>query len=111
MPNIIRGNPKSSELRQAVERFNDLVKELRQVADSEIANHNLKADDVIDSLFIQCPSQSIDMSVSDKARARKELGNPPGKPNSLGDAVNWEWLLESIPKGESLVIISSDGDF
>lgn len=111
LPNLIRANPKSSELRQAVERVNDLVKELRQVADSEIANHKLKADDVIESLFMQCPPQAVDISVIDKAKARKELGNPPGKANSLGDAVNWEWLLESTPEGESLVIISSDGDF
>jgi predicted nucleic acid-binding protein len=111
LPNLIRSNPKSSELRQAVERVNDLVKELRKVADLEIADHKLKADDVIDSLFKQCPPLAVDANIIDRAKARKELGNPPGKANSLGDAVNWEWLLESTPKGESLVIISSDGDF
>lgn len=111
LPNLIRSNPKSSELRQAVERVNELVKELRQVADSEIGSHKLKADEVIDSLFVQCTPQLISKTIIEKAKARKELGNPPGKSNSLGDAVNWEWLIESVPMGEDLVIISSDGDF
>lgn len=111
LPNLIRANPKSSELRKAVERVNELVKELRQVADNEIADHKLKADDVIDYLFSKCPPQPIDALVIVNAKARKELGNPPGKPNSLGDAINWEWLLKEVPNGENLVIISSDGDF
>jgi hypothetical protein len=39
------------------------------------------------------------------------LGNPPGKNNSLGDAVNWTILLASVPPKENLHIISEDGDF
>lgn len=111
LPNLIRANPKSSELRQAVERVNDLVKELRQVADLEIGDHKLKADEVIDSLFTQCPPQTISRTLVERAKARKDLGNPPGKASSIGDAINWEWLLETVPNGENLVIISSDGDF
>ncbi len=111
LPNLIRTNPKSSELRHAVERVNELVKELRRVADSEILNHKLKADEVVDSLFAQCKPQTIDKVIIEKAKARKDIGNPPGKANSLGDAVNWEWLLETVQKGGDLVIISSDGDF
>ncbi len=111
LPNLIRTNPKSSELRHAVERVNELVKELRQVADSEILSHKLKADEVVDSLFAQCKPQTIDKAIIEKAKARKDIGNPPGKANSLGDAVNWEWLLETVQKGDDLVIISSDGDF
>jgi len=42
---------------------------------------------------------------------RLSLGNPPGKNNSLGDAVNWTILLASVPDIEDLHIISEDGDF
>jgi hypothetical protein len=40
-----------------------------------------------------------------------ERGNPPGKEGSLGDRINWEILLEKVPKGEDVHIISRDKDF
>jgi hypothetical protein len=46
-----------------------------------------------------------------KARARIEFGRPPGRPGKIGDAVNWEWLLEVTPAKAPLHIISHDGDF
>jgi hypothetical protein len=49
-----------------------------------------------------------------RARDRKELGNPPGKPGDpLGDQVTWEQLLDRLREGKinRLWIISSDGDF
>ena len=42
---------------------------------------------------------------------RLEIGNPPGKRGSLGDALNWEALLQSVPDGEDLYFISDDKDF
>lgn len=45
------------------------------------------------------------------AQLRISLGNPPGKNSSLGDAVNWETLLNKIPDGEDLYFISDDKDF
>jgi hypothetical protein len=39
------------------------------------------------------------------------MGNPPGKDKSYGDAINWEILLQYIPKGEDLYIVSSDKDY
>jgi hypothetical protein len=48
----------------------------------------------------------------ERARLRKERGNPPGKPGDpLGDQLTWEQLLTHA-KGKSRVwIISADGDY
>jgi hypothetical protein len=40
-----------------------------------------------------------------------QLGNPPGKPGSCGDAVNWEALLQGCPNGEDLELVSEDRDY
>jgi len=47
----------------------------------------------------------------ERARARKERGNPPGKGSKLGDELTWEQLLSHY-KGESkLWIITKDSDY
>jgi hypothetical protein len=45
------------------------------------------------------------------ARTRMAVGNPPGKNGSLGDALNWEVLLQNIPNGEPLYFITDDKDY
>ena len=45
------------------------------------------------------------------AELRFKAGNPPGKDNKLGDAINWECLLANVPNGEDLYFISSDKDY
>lgn len=47
-----------------------------------------------------------------KARIRKEIGNPPGKrADPLGDQLSWEQLLTIIPKVSELWIVSTDRDY
>ncbi len=48
------------------------------------------------------------------ARRRFVLGYPPRKDRdtSIGDAVNWEWIVECAKKsGRSVIIVSRDGDY
>ena len=42
---------------------------------------------------------------------RVQVGNPPGKAQSFGDAINWETLLRAAPDGEDLLLVSADGDY
>ena len=49
--------------------------------------------------------------VVDLAYNRYRIGNPPGKDNKYGDAINWEALLKNIPDYEDIVIISADKDY
>ncbi len=47
-----------------------------------------------------------------RARERKELGNPPGKPtNPIGDQLTWEQILSQFKGKKKLWIISRDGDY
>lgn len=47
-----------------------------------------------------------------KARQRKELGNPPGKSaGSIGDQLNWEQILTRFKGKKRLWIITRDGDY
>jgi hypothetical protein len=39
------------------------------------------------------------------------IGNPLGKNNSIGDAINWTVLLQAVPNEENLHVISEDGDY
>ncbi|WP_009633244.1 PIN domain-containing protein [Synechocystis sp. PCC 7509] len=46
------------------------------------------------------------------ARLRKELGNPPGKPNDpLGDQISWEQFLNFSRGSEKIWIITNDLDY
>lgn len=48
----------------------------------------------------------------EKARYRKEIGNPPGKrADPLGDQLSWEQLLTIIPKTTRLWVVSTDRDY
>lgn len=52
--------------------------------------------------------------VREKAAKRYTLGYPPRKHDdtSLGDAVNWEWILRcAYESGCDVIIVSNDGDY
>lgn len=47
-----------------------------------------------------------------KGRYRRELGNPPGKPNDpLGDQISWEQFLNASRELENIWIITTDKDY
>jgi hypothetical protein len=47
-----------------------------------------------------------------RARERKELGNPPGKSaDSIGDQLNWEQILTNFKGKKRLWIVSRDSDY
>lgn len=110
-PNLIRMYDGANDLRNAVKAIDKMVKEIITVVEADIQNDSLKADEVIKELFLLATPESLDGSIIEEARLRVELGNPPGKRGGLGDAVNWEWLLNHAPNGEKLIIVSIDGDF
>jgi len=42
---------------------------------------------------------------------RYEIGNPPGKGNRYGDAINWLSLLNYAPINEDIFFVCADSDF
>lgn len=98
-------------LKQALKSAKDAKTNLLNKLKMELFNGNLRADKVIEDLC----SSSVVLTRTDeivgRARLRKELGNPPGKKDSLGDQINWEILLANVPEGSDLHLVSKDGDF
>lgn len=57
---------------------------------------------------------SLRFEIRNLAKKRFILGYPPRKKsdNSIGDSVNWEWLIKcSQITGKHIIIVSRDGDF
>jgi len=56
------------------------------------------------------------LSIRGRARKRFTLGYPPRKDddNSIGDAINWEWIIHCAQEAEGrpdVLIVSRDSDF
>ena len=103
--------------------YNTVVNESRKLADKidkirrdileEAFDGKLKVDTIVKNILRSPIATSED--IFNKAKMRMDVGNPPGKNGSLGDAINWEILLESVDVKDDLFtnihIISRDGDF
>lgn len=113
IPNIVRTHTKFTDLKAAIDNVNDLVHELEKEVSRDIAENKLKADELITQLFSDSNPDPVSTDIVEKAKVRVEIGNPPGKKGSIGDAINWEWLLTKELEfwGGELVIVSADGDF
>lgn len=93
--------------RDASRHHSRIVERIREDA----AANSLEADAVIDELFVVAEVTETTEEIFSRARRRMELGKPPGKRGSLGDAINWEALLEAVPDGADLHFIADDNDF
>jgi len=112
VPNLVRPyKEEANALRTAIAATSKAAAALQDVAHDDIQTHNLKADLVVEELFQTFAAKPITDPQLERARRRREVGRPPGKSNSIGDAINWEHLLEAAPDGENLYLISADGDF
>jgi predicted nucleic acid-binding protein len=113
VPNIIRIYPEAKQLKSFVDQANDMVKTLIVKATADIENDALKADKVIRELISAVTVGQITDEMFVRAQRRVAVGNPPGKPGSIGDALNWEWLLEQEIEfwDDELVVISGDNDY
>jgi hypothetical protein len=67
-----------------------------------------------ESPFNLTPTNEAYSRILRHARRRFSLGYPPrkGKDDSMGDAVNWEWIIECARVGKrSVIIVSRDNDY
>ncbi|MEP1216446.1 MAG: PIN domain-containing protein [Marinobacter sp.] len=110
-PVFCKSYPEFDEIRELQNSFNKKLKDLVSSLESDIKERNLDADEVIGELFRNSRKLPISEEVISKARFRVDVGNPPGKNGSLGDAINWEVLLSQVPMGEDLYLIADDKDY
>ena len=110
-PNLVKCYDEYNDLKK---KFDELKKEhslLVGKITNDVLEQNTPADIAISELFNKTEIIECSNDIVNKAKSRYDLGNPPGKKNSYGDAVNWECLLENILDGEDLYFISDDKDY
>lgn len=104
-----------SEYSNAVRESRDLfskINKIKQDTLEQALRGNLRADAIVKNIF-RLPIATTS-EIINKARMRMDVGNPPGKNASLGDAINWEILLESVESTDifnEIHIISDDVDY
>jgi hypothetical protein len=111
IPQMMRGYEEHCKLKDATRSYKDAKQKLKEKLLADVESGSLVADQVVESIFRKASKIEISQSLFFKAKLRSDRGNPPGKVGSYGDALNWECLLESIPSGQDLHIISEDGDY
>lgn len=98
-------------IKNAISEYITYKKKLLEVVNFAIENNSLKADLIINEIFNFPVIIENNDELINAARIRFDLGNPPGKKNSYGDALNWEILLRNVPFNNDLIFISDDKDY
>ena len=99
------------EMRETLETFERQRGALLEQAKGAALGRDLHADQLISELFETARRIPLSTEIRLAAETRRLLGNPPGKRDSIGDAINWESLLSAIPAGQDLVLVSADRDY
>lgn len=110
-PAFSKGYAEYDELRRLLKDADRLHAELVSKIMNDAKHTSLKADEVVTGLFKKATKPKFDHNHYRNALKRVQLGNPPGKNASLGDAVNWETLLVTVDKGTDLYLVSEDKDY
>ncbi len=110
-PQICKGYEEFKDLTESVKDFERAKDSILQQLDHDIKNNSLKADRIIADLFAKAKTIELKDNLLTRAKRRSELGNPPGKRDSYGDAINWEMLIDSVPNAEDLYLITDDKDY
>jgi hypothetical protein len=110
-PQLCADYPEHARLREAAEQHRRARSALYDRLRADARNGRLKADGIISELFARARRVPISDALWERARRRYDLGNPPGKEGSYGDAVNWECLLAGLPDRADLCLVTADRDF
>ena len=111
LPSFMKGYEEYDTIRRLSTDLQSLVKTIAEKVDADIVAKRLLADRLIAEIFSRASIIETTPEVFSTASMRLAIGNPPGKSGSIGDAINWTILLQKVPDGEPLHIISEDGDF
>jgi len=109
IPQLFSGHADYKAIKKQAEMIRAEVERVKNETLEAAQDGSLKADAIISRLFKD--AIVVDAATVAKAKRRSDVGNPPGKAGSIGDAINWELLLSTVPLDENLHIVSRDGDF
>lgn len=99
------------EIRDLLKKADKLHAELVSKIMSDAKNTSLKADEIVTGLFKKATKPTFLQEHYLSAVMRTRVGNPPGKNETVGDALNWETLLATVGLGTDLYIVSEDKDY
>ncbi|WP_414827147.1 PIN domain-containing protein [Apilactobacillus kunkeei] len=99
------------KIRKLEKELNNEISEINKNIEEKISSKDLKADQLIKSLtgMVSKENRYMVKDVYDKSIIRMNIGNPPGKDNSYGDALNWESILANV--NDDIYFVSRDKDF
>lgn len=100
-----------AEIRDLLKKADKLHAELVGKITADAKNTSLKADEIVTGLFKKATKPAFAQEQYLSALMRTRLGNPPGKDESVGDAMNWETLLITVAEGTDLHLVSEDKDY
>lgn len=122
VPGVLKNDKSATALENDQRKINDHIKKLKSRLNNVLENpvRYDKVYQVLQRIFTK--KQDIDLyrkhkkryDVRELAQKRFILGYPPRKHNdtSIGDAINWEWLIYvAKEKNADIWIVSRDGDF
>ena len=110
-PSYCKNHNHFDSMRKYQHKLQDLHAEMVKDLERDIENQKLAADLLLRKLFRLATKLGRTRQLIESARQRVELGNPPGKRGSIGDALNWEALLSEVSTGDRISLISGDSDF
>ena len=109
-PSFVKEYPEYEPFKRAFDSLKDEHKVWLKKIEKEIIEETTQVDKVIKK-FWEGEFIKREPELVEKAKLRYNMGNPPGKDNKYGDAINWEILLKEIPLREDLYFITEDRDF
>jgi predicted nucleic acid-binding protein len=110
-PAFAKDYPEYDELRTLLDKAGKKHAELVETITEDAIKADLKADALVVDLFQKAKMLLVSDKIYLAALKRVRRGNPPGKENSLGDAINWECLLAGIDDGTDVHLVSEDKDY
>ncbi len=110
-PIFLKEYPEYELMKKAIAEYQKNKKIVLDNIKIAIESNSLKADEIINELFEKAALIEATDELINSAKVRFDLGNPPGKNNSYGDALNWETLLQKTELNEDLIFISDDKDY
>lgn len=122
VPGVLKNDKSATALDKDQQKIQERIKKLKTRLDNVLENPGRydKVYQVLQRLFSK--NKDIDLyrkhkkryALRELAQKRFILGYPPRKKNdtSIGDAINWEWLIYvAEQKNADIWIVSRDGDF
>ncbi len=110
-PQISKGYEEYILLQEAYKNFEKYKNKIISKIESDAKDFKLNADVLTSRIFQSAKRIKNSKTLIEKAKMRFDLGNPPGKGKSYGDALNWEALINCVNEDEDLCLVSDDPDY